>query len=142
MCVVKPFDVAEAFIEQHVRRVSLPELRKVFEKSLQDLGIRHFACLPHVDPLNPRNAGTVFQTYPADWVRYFTGGAGPGFGPGLSVPIHPPGGQMASCSVVPDSGVIDRGAYQAVFTMACFMFDAMLQRSVRAGCGEARAMQC
>jgi DNA-binding CsgD family transcriptional regulator len=179
---VKPFDVAEAFIEQHVRRASLPELQKAFEKSLQDLGIRHFACLPHVDPLNPRNAGMVFQTYPGDWVRYFsesgryridpvfryadermvpffwddpefravltppqveilTEAEGRGLGHGYTVPIHPPGGQMASCSVVPDSGGIDRGAYQAIFTMACFMFDAMLHSNVRAGCSETRVMQ-
>jgi Autoinducer binding domain len=69
---VKPFDIAEAFIERHARRLSLPELQDAFEKSLQDLGIRHFACCSHVDPLNPRNAGMVFQTYPADWVRYFS----------------------------------------------------------------------
>jgi DNA-binding CsgD family transcriptional regulator len=178
---VKPFDIAEAFIEQHARGVPLPELRKAFEKNLQDLGIRHFACCSHVDPLNPRNAGLVFQTYPADWVRYFsesgryridpvfryadermvpffwddptfravltpsqleilTEAEGRGLGHGYTVPIHPPGMQMASCSVVPDSGVIDRGAYQCVFTMACFMFDAMSRGNAQ-DCGAARSMQ-
>jgi DNA-binding CsgD family transcriptional regulator len=135
-----------------------------------------------VDPLNPRNAGLVFHTYPGDWVRYFSESGryridpvfryadermvpfswddptfragltplqlgileeaqGRGLGHGYTVPIHPPGGQMASCSVVPDSGVIDRGAYQAVFTMACFMFDAMLRGVGHEECSGARPLQ-
>jgi DNA-binding CsgD family transcriptional regulator len=179
---VKPFEIAEAFIEQHARGASLPQLKKAFESALLELGIRHFACCSHVDPLNPRHAGLVFQTYPGDWVRYFsesgryridpvfryadermvpfswddpafragltplqlgilTEAEGRGLGHGYTVPIHPPGGQMASCSVVPDSGVIDRGAYQAVFMMACFMFDAMLRGVVRERCSGTRPLQ-
>jgi len=179
---VKPFDIAEAFMEQHARGMPLPELRKAFESSLQDLGINHFACCSHVDPLNPRNAGLVFHTYPADWVRYFSESGryridpvfryadermvpfswdaptfrdgltalqlgildeaeGRGLGHGYTVPIHPPGGLMASCSVVPDSGVIDRGAYQAVFTLACFMFDAMYRGVAREECNGTRPLQ-
>jgi DNA-binding CsgD family transcriptional regulator len=64
-----------------------------------------------------------------------------GIAHGYTVPIHPPGMQMASCSVVPDLPVIDRGAYQAVFTMACFMFDAMLRSVQRIECSGPRAMQ-
>jgi DNA-binding CsgD family transcriptional regulator len=179
---VKPFEVAEAFMEQHARQVPAAELKKVFEKSLQDLGIRHFACCTHVDPLSPRSAALVFQTYPGDWVREFsesgryridpvfryadermvpffwddpefrsvltapqleilTDAEGRGLGHGYTVPIHPPGGQMASCSVVPDSGVLDRGAYQAIFIMASFMFDAMLRYSMRDDCSGTRSMQ-
>ena len=179
---MKPFDIAEAFMEQHARGVPLPELKKVFQKSLQELGIRHFACCSHVDPLHPRSAGLVFQTYPDDWVRYFSESGryridpvfryadeqmvpfswdapafragltplqlgilaeaeGRGLGHGYTVPIHPPGAQMASCSVVPDSGVIERGAYQALFTMACFMFDAMLRGVASEECSGTRAAQ-
>jgi DNA-binding CsgD family transcriptional regulator len=43
--------------------------------------------------------------------------------------------------VVPDSGAIEHGAYQAVFSMACFMFDAMLQSSERAECSGTRSLQ-
>lgn len=179
---MKPFDVAEAFIELHGRRVPPPELSQAFEKSLQELGIRHFACVPHVAALNPRNAGLVLQSYAADWVRCFgasgryridavfryadeklvpffwddpdfravltppdveilTAAAECGLGRGYTVPLHPPGGPPASCSVVADPGSIERGAHQAVFTMACFMYDAMLQGNVRSGCGATRAMQ-
>ncbi len=37
--------------------------------------------------------------------------------------------------------VIDRGAYQAVFTMACFMFDGMLRSSASDECGGTRTLQ-
>lgn len=60
---------------------------------------------------------------------------------GYTVPIHPPGMQTASCSVVPDLPVIDRSAYQAVFSMACYMFDAMLRAAARIECSGARSMQ-
>ena len=191
---MKPFDVVEFFVEQHARRVSLPELQQAFEKSLQELGIRHFACCAHVDPLNPRSAALVFHSYPADWVREFSesgryridpvfryadermvpfhwddpqflaclapaqleilgDAAGRGLGHGYTVPIHPPGSHMASCSVVPDSSAIERGAWQAIFTMSCFMFDAMLRAAgpaeyapphggtLEEGCSEKRSMQ-
>lgn len=180
---MKPFEIAEAFIEQHGRRIALPELKKTFEKSLQELGIRYFACCTHGDPLNARNASLVFHTYPQDWVRTFSESGHyridpvfryadermipfywddaefrasltnaqrailleaqrHGVGHGYTVPIHPPGVQMASCSVVPEPGAVDRSSYQAIFTMACFMFDGMLRSSTRAECsGTPRSVQ-
>src|SRR6185312_229020 len=72
MCVVKPFEVAEAFIEHHGSGGPLPELKTTFERSLQELGIRYFACCTHVDPLSERHAGLVFQNYPAQWVRHYS----------------------------------------------------------------------
>jgi DNA-binding CsgD family transcriptional regulator len=180
MCVVKPFELAESFMEQHGRKVPLPELKRLFESSLQELGILYFACCQHVDPLNPRSAPVVFQNYPKEWVRYFSESgryridpvfryadermvpfrwddaefraaltpaqrevlieaAAHGIVNGYTVPIHPPGTQMASCSVVPDKGaVIAGGVGQAIFTMSCFMFDAMLRGSLE---GSVRSMQ-
>jgi DNA-binding CsgD family transcriptional regulator len=69
---VKPFELAESFIEKHGRKVPLPELKRLFATALEELGIRYFSCCPHVDPLNPRNAALVFQSYPAEWVRYYS----------------------------------------------------------------------
>ncbi len=179
---MKPFDIAEAFLEQHARGVPLAQLKKVFEKSLQELGVRHFACCSHGDPLSPRSAGLVFQTYPADWVRDFSESGryridpvfryadermvpfswdapafradltpqqleilsdaeGRGLGHGYTVPIHPPGSAAASCSVVPDSGVMERGVTQALFTMACFMFDGMLRGVGSEECSGTRPAQ-
>jgi LuxR family transcriptional regulator, quorum-sensing system regulator CciR len=182
MCVVKPYEIAEAFMEQHGRGIPLPELQKTFERSLQELGFRYFACCTHGDPLSARNAALVFQTYPQEWVRHYSESGHyridpvfryadermlpfhwddvefrtsltnaqreillqaqrHGIAHGFTVPIHPPGMQTASCSVVPDSGAIDRYSYQAVFTMACFMFDEMLQRSARAEGSGTRSVQ-
>jgi DNA-binding CsgD family transcriptional regulator len=164
---VKPFEIAEAFMEQHGRGVPLPELKKVFETSLRELGFRYFACCSHVDPLGSRAPTLVFLNYPAAWVSEFsvrgryridpvfrhaeerivpffwddaefcaalTGqqreilrdAAGFGICHGYTVPLHPPGFPAASCSVVPDCAPVERGAYQAVMTLASFMFDAML----------------
>jgi DNA-binding CsgD family transcriptional regulator len=72
MCVVKPFELAESFVEQHGRKLPLPELKLLYATALQELGIRYFACCPHVDPLKPRNAALVFQNYPAEWVRSYS----------------------------------------------------------------------
>jgi len=179
---VKPFDVVEFFVEQHSRGVPLTQLRQSFEQSLQELGVRHFACCAHVDPLNPRSAALVLQNYPAGWVREFSesgryridpvfryadermvpfhwddprfracltpaqleildDAAGRGLGNGYTIPIHPPGSQMASCSVVPDSSRIERGAWQAIFTMSSFMFDAMLRAAGPTECSGARSVQ-
>jgi hypothetical protein len=157
MCVVKPFEIAESFMEQHGRKAPLPELKLLF------------SCCQHVDPLDPRNAALVFQNYPAAWLRHYSasglcrsdpvfrfadermvpfhwsdpefraslseaqreilsGAAGYGIVNGYTVPIRPPGAQTASCSVVPgSSSAISPATGQAVFVMASFMFDAMLR---------------
>jgi LuxR family quorum-sensing system transcriptional regulator CciR len=180
--VVKPFDIASAFIEQHERKRPLDELKSAFGRSLHDLGIRHFACCSHVDPLSPPGDAVVFQTYPQDWVRYFSQSglylsdpvfryAGErvipfswddadfraslsplerrilreareyGIAHGYTVPIHPPRAQTGSCSVVPDSAVLGRLDYQAVFTMAYFMYDALVAATVYDRGGEDASVQ-
>jgi DNA-binding CsgD family transcriptional regulator len=179
---VKPFEIAEAFIEQHGCGVSLPELKRAFEKSLGELGFRYFACCSHIDPLGPRAAALVFLNYPAAWVREFSAGGryrsdpvfrhaeerltpffwdepefraaltpeqrellreteAHGICHGYTVPIHPPGAHMASCSVIPGPVPIEPGAYQAVMTLACFMFDAMLSAATLEECSRTYSMQ-
>ena len=69
---MKPFELAESFLEQHGRKVPLPELQRLFAATLQEVGIRHFACCQHVDPLSTRSAALVFQNYPQQWVREFS----------------------------------------------------------------------
>jgi DNA-binding CsgD family transcriptional regulator len=178
---VKPFELAESFMEQHGRKVSLPELKRLFATSLAELGVLYFACCQHVDPLSARAAPLVFQNYPQDWVRYISESglyridpvlrysdermtpfrwadaefrasltpaqreflveaAAHGIVNGYTVPIHPPGTQMASCSVIPGPGMAISGAAgQAISTMACFMFDAMLRANSE--CNGMRTMQ-
>lgn len=69
---MKPFDIGQAFIEQHSRGSSLAELQQSFNRSLQQLGVRYFACCAHGDPLDPPSAALVFQNYPQEWVRSFS----------------------------------------------------------------------
>lgn len=71
---MKPFELAESFVEQHGRKIPLPELKLLFATALAELGIRYFACCQHVDPLNPRNSALVFQNYPLEWLRYYSAG--------------------------------------------------------------------
>jgi DNA-binding CsgD family transcriptional regulator len=179
---VKPFEIAEAFMEQHGRGLPLSELKKAFATSLQALGFRYFACCSHVDPLSPRAAALVFHNYPSDWVRELSvsgrfridpifrhaeerlvpffwddpqfcaaltaaqrdilrDAEAHGIAHGYTVPIHPPGAHVASCSVVPGSVCIERGAYQAVLTLGCFMFDAMLSAAALEECHRTQSMQ-
>jgi len=179
---VKPFEIAEAFMEQHGRGVTLPELKRAFEQGVLELGVRYFACCPHVDPMSPRWAALLFHNYPSQWVREFAASGRyridpvfryaderllpffwddpefraaltpaqceilqdaevHGIAHGYTVPIHPPGSHAASCSVVPDPERIERGAYQAVLTMAGFMFDAMLEAAALEEYSPAHSMQ-
>ncbi len=179
---MKALEIAAAFMEQHARRVPLPELQSSFASSVHELGFRYFACCTHADPLGERNAALVFQNYPPEWVRCysesghyridpvfryaderivpffwtdvdFRGVLTPaqrrilldaeahGVADGYTVPLHAPGTQTASCSVIPDMPRIDRGAYTAITGMACYMFEAMLRNAVRIECGGVRAMQ-
>ena len=179
---MKPFEIATAFIEQHGCGMSLPELKRAFERSLRELGFRYFACCSHIDPLGPRATALVFLNYPSDWVHEFSlsghyrvdpifryaeermvpffwddaefravltaqqrdilrDAEARGICHGYTVPLHPPGAPMASCSVVPDSAPIERGAWQAVMTMAYFMFDAMLNAAALEECSRVYSMQ-
>ena len=179
---MKPFEIAEAFLEQHGRGVSLPELKRAFEASLRELGFRYFACGSHIDPLGPRAAGLLFLNYPSEWLRasslrgryrndpvfryaeerlvpffwdeaqfraalteqqreMLRDAAGFGICNGYTVPMHPTGVPMASCSVIPDSAPLERGAHQAVMTLAYYMFDAMLSALTVTEYGRTSSMQ-
>ena len=179
---MKPFEIAETFIELHGCGISLPELLQAFQRSLGELGFRYFACCSHIDPLGPGAAALVFLNYPAEWVceysaagrhridpvfRYAEDRLAPffwddpefraaltqeqrdllreaearGLCHGYTVPIHPPGAHMASCSVIPGPAPIERGAYQAVTSLACYMFDAMLTAATLQECSRMHPMQ-
>jgi DNA-binding CsgD family transcriptional regulator len=73
--VVKQFDIAQAFVEQCSKNMPLDDVKRAFAKATQDLGFRYFACCSHVDPLNPPAEAVVFQSYPVEWVRYFSEGS-------------------------------------------------------------------
>jgi len=68
-----PFDVAQGFIEICQSRQSPASwLMAGFQKSIEALGFRYFACVAHVDPLNPPPRAVMIHNYPAAWVRRFS----------------------------------------------------------------------
>lgn len=68
-----PFDVAQGFVEI-CQSESSPSswLTAGFEKSVQALGFRYFACCAHVDPLHAPPRALVIHNYPAAWVERFS----------------------------------------------------------------------
>lgn len=68
-----PFDVAQGFIEICQSEQSPTSwLTAGFQKSVQALGFRHFACCAHVDPLHPPPHALMIHNYPAAWVEHFS----------------------------------------------------------------------
>ena len=70
--IVDHFDSAQSFIEQCDRATQLNELATAFQRSLEALGFRHFACCSHVDPLRPPRRSVMLHTYPDAWRRCFS----------------------------------------------------------------------
>lgn len=65
------FDFAQSFIEQTQGQMQPAALAQAFQRSINVLGFRYFACGSHVDPLRPRSA-VMLITYPSEWVRCFS----------------------------------------------------------------------
>lgn len=70
---MEPFDVAESFIEL-CEKASSPTtwLTAGFQKSVEALGFRYFACCAHVDPLHPPHQALMIHNYPPAWVEHFS----------------------------------------------------------------------
>ena len=68
---MNPFDLVQSFIEDCERATTLSHLSDAFQRALEDLGFRYFACGSHVDPLHPREA-VMLLTYPKAWVKAYS----------------------------------------------------------------------
>lgn len=69
-----PFDVAQSFIELcQGERSPTSWLTAGFQKSIEALGFRHFACCAHVDPLHPPPQAVMIHNYPGTWVQHYSG---------------------------------------------------------------------
>jgi DNA-binding CsgD family transcriptional regulator len=66
------FDLAQSMIEQCDRSLRQDELAAAFQKVLETLGFRHFACCSHVDPLKPPPRAVMLHTYPAEWIPIYS----------------------------------------------------------------------
>lgn len=68
-----PFDVAQRFIEICQSEHSPTSwLTAGFQKAVEALGFRYFACCAHVDPLHPPPQAVMVHNYPAAWVQHFS----------------------------------------------------------------------
>src|SRR6185437_9113785 len=68
-----PFDVAQSFIETcQSERSPSSSLTRRFQKSVEALGFRYFACCAHVDPLQAPPRALMVHNYPAAWVEHFS----------------------------------------------------------------------
>lgn len=68
-----PFDVAQSFIETcQSKRSPASWLTAGFQKSVEALGFRYFACCAHVDPLHPPPQALMINNYPAIWLQHFS----------------------------------------------------------------------
>jgi DNA-binding CsgD family transcriptional regulator len=68
---MEPFELAQSFVESSLSAVTPRVLATAFERAVQHLGFRYFACCSHVDPLVPRGA-VMLHNYPDDWIRVFS----------------------------------------------------------------------
>jgi len=70
---MEPFDVAQGFIELCEKEGSPTSwLTAGFQRSIEALGFRYFACCAHVDPLHPPPQAIMVHNYPASWVQHYS----------------------------------------------------------------------
>lgn len=70
---MEPLDVAQSFVELCEREGALSSrLTADFQKSIEALGFRYFACCTHVDPLHPPPRAVMIHNYPSDWVQRYS----------------------------------------------------------------------
>lgn len=162
------FALAQGFIEQCRAGESVAALVRSFQRGIEALGFRHFACCSHVDPLKPPRRAVMLHSYPKEWAQLFSEleffdidpvflhasrtlvpffwdtqsfsaeltppqqeifneARRYGLTRGYTVPIHSvnaPRDFRASCSVVPDSELLEPVAYSAVQLMAVYIYEA------------------
>jgi DNA-binding CsgD family transcriptional regulator len=68
-------ELAQSFVERTKdatsRGASGRRLVSLFERTLEELGFRYFACCSHVNPLRPPPGAIVTHNYPQDWFLQF-----------------------------------------------------------------------
>src|SRR4051812_46501210 len=66
-----PIETANAFVDSARSSIDLPSLSASFQRSLESIGFRYFACGSHVDPLHPERA-IMLLNYPREWVELYS----------------------------------------------------------------------
>ena len=66
------FEDVQSLVEASKRATDLDALKKLFGSTLGRYGCDKWACVSHVDPINPPPGAVVALDYPGDWVQYFS----------------------------------------------------------------------
>lgn len=66
-----PFDWTQLFVERCERSAPTPALTAIFQRALEQMGFRHFACCSHVDFNNPPQGAVVLHNYPPAWADVY-----------------------------------------------------------------------
>jgi DNA-binding CsgD family transcriptional regulator len=64
-------ELTQSFIERCERSAPASELTATFERAVQQMGFRHFACCSHVNPRHPPQRAVVVHNYPREWERSY-----------------------------------------------------------------------
>lgn len=71
LALAKSLTVAHEFAALSSELSDLQALRDAFQRTIEPLGFRYFACCSHVDPLKPQ-AAVMLLNYPAAWVQTYS----------------------------------------------------------------------
>lgn len=66
------FDLVQSFLEQRALGKPIEELARHFQSAVHCLGVTHYACGMHVDPLKPPRGTFIHHNYPLRWSESFS----------------------------------------------------------------------
>ena len=67
------FDRLQSFVELcHNHTASVESMEAGFRTHTEEMGLRHYACCSHVDPLEHPNHAVMLHNYPVAWVQHFS----------------------------------------------------------------------
>lgn len=68
---MRDFDVVAEFVDASRQAADTFSLATAFESATDKLGVKHFACVSHVDWCNLPEGAVALSNYPAAWVTRF-----------------------------------------------------------------------
>lgn len=66
-----PFDWTQLFVERCERSAPAQALTDIFQRALEQMGFRHFACCSHVDFNDPPPGAVILHNYPPAWSHVY-----------------------------------------------------------------------
>lgn len=66
-----PFDIAQSFIDCGERAQSVDQLASSFQRAIESLGFRYFACCSHTVTSTPAPGAVMLHNYPSTWANAY-----------------------------------------------------------------------